>query len=152
MAIQVTKLACGAFAIAARIAHPLADISSLVNFVKHWARISRETLTQGSIQNIDQPRPPFDPALLDAMAAGDINADESDARFVKEAENLPFHRYDWWAPNPDYLKPYKIPTVFKGEDILPAGNPLHWDQWDVKVPVSHYTVHLDREQVQQLHR
>ncbi|KAH6967972.1 transferase family protein [Ilyonectria sp. MPI-CAGE-AT-0026] len=148
MAIQITQLACGGFILAAKITHPLADISSLICFVKDWARVSCLTLA-------GEPEPvlsrTFDPARLDALAAGDINADKPEPTIVQQTEDLPLHRYDWWAPSPDAPWPTNIPDVFQADDLAPAGKVMPWPEWDVSAPVSNYIVHLTRDQVEFLH-
>lgn len=87
--------------------------------------------------------PVFHPLLLDASAAGDINADDADPTIMKDALSLPLHRYDWWAP------PAKPPSPFD-PDLLLDGKPLPWDEWDAKVPVDQYTVHFSRTQIDYL--
>ncbi|KAJ6281439.1 transferase family-domain-containing protein [Bipolaris maydis] len=113
MAVQLTRLACGGFVIAAKIAHPLADITAL-------------TL--------------FRPDILDAHAAGDINASEANPTIVQDALALPLHRYDWWAP------PMKPPSQFSA-DLAPAGKPLPWAEWDTQAKVEQYTIHLSQKQI-----
>ncbi|GKT88729.1 transferase [Colletotrichum tofieldiae] len=141
MAIQCTTLACGGFVLAIKTAHPLADISSLVRFVQDWASISRAVIG-GSTPPL--PSPVFEPARLDKLAAGDINADQPDLAIMRHVEGLPLHRYDWWAA------PGKPPAPLLDETrpLPPAGKAMPWAEWDVKAPVSDYTVHLDREQVE----
>lgn len=143
MAVQVTELACGGIAIAVKAAHPLADITSLVRFVKDWASLSRSALTAGTpkIEPII-----LDPELLDSKAAGDINADEADSTIIRRAESLPLHRYDWWASPGGPAWATKKPSVFQ-EDLAPAGRPIPWSEWDFAAPVSTYIVHFDRAQI-----
>ncbi|KZL64155.1 transferase family protein [Colletotrichum incanum] len=141
MAIQCTTLACGGFVLAAKTAHPLADISSLIRFVKDWASVSRAVIG-GSTPPLSSSV--FEPAQLDKLAAGDINANQPDLAIMRQVEGLPLHRYDWWAA------PGKPPAPFLDETkpLLPAGKAMPWAEWDVKAPVSDYTVHFDREQVE----
>lgn len=143
MAIQVTELACGGIALAVKGAHPLADITSLVRFVKDWASVSRSALDSNSpkIEPVI-----LDPELLDSKAAGDINADEADATIIRQAESLPLHRYDWWTSPGGPAWATKKPSVFP-EDLAPAGRPLPWSEWDFAAPVSTYIVHFDRAQI-----
>lgn len=142
MAIQFCELSCGGFVLAAKIAHPLADISALTVFVQDWASISRAVL-QGTGE-LPQPNPIFDPQLLDSMAAGDINAAEPDPATIQYVESLPLHRYDWWAP------PGKPPAALEHQPIKPTGNVMPWTEWDVKAPVSTYTIHFTRDQIEKL--
>ncbi|KAK7430429.1 hypothetical protein QQZ08_002948 [Neonectria magnoliae] len=147
MAIQITNTACGGFILSAKIAHPLADISSLVGFVKTWAVISCSRLTGESTPALTHL---FDPARLDASAAGDINAEKPDGVLLQQAESLPLHRYDWWATSSKAPWPTKVPDVFHTEDLVPAGKPMPWSEWDVNAPVSEYIVHVSHDQVELL--
>ncbi|KAF5851700.1 hypothetical protein GGP41_000416 [Bipolaris sorokiniana] len=124
MAIQCTTLSDGGFVLAAKTAHPFADITGLIRFVKDWANVSSAV-----IKGLTAPAltPVFEPARLDNLAAGDINAEE----------------YDWWAA------PGKPPAPFldAANLVSPAGKPMPWTEWDLKVPVSDYTIHLNTAQV-----
>lgn len=147
LAVQITSLACGGLVIAAKSSHPMADISSLVYFVKDWASINRADL-QGSPES--QLKPRFEPEALDAFAAGDINADEPNTELVNLARNLPMHRYDWWTPAPGCPFSLRVPSIFSGESLEPAGSAMPWSEWDVTSPVSYYTIHLTHDQVELL--
>ncbi|KAL6862459.1 hypothetical protein ACO1O0_002692 [Amphichorda felina] len=146
MAVQVTELACGGVVLAAKSTHPLADISALVQFIKDWAKVSRATLSGDPEPTL---RPVFDPGRLDSLAAGDINAEQPDEALIQQAEGLPLHRYDWWAPAPD-APSVNPPNVFQGNDLAPAGKSMPWSEWDVRAPVSSYIVHLSRDQVESI--
>lgn len=141
LAIQVTKLACGGFALALKIAHPLADISALTQFLKDWGAVSRAMLRGEPAAVLD---PVFSPSMVDRLAAGDINSEEPDGEILERAMNMPMNRYDWWAA------PGSPPNVFQGQDLKPAGKPMPWQEWDVKAPLSSYVVHLTKEQVDYL--
>jgi hypothetical protein len=141
MAIQCTTLSDGGFVLAAKMAHPFADITCLIRFVKDWARVSSaviEGLTCAPVLT-----PVFEPARLDNLAAGDINADEPDAAIISRTERLPLHRYDWWAA------PGKPPMSFldAAKVVSPTGKPMPWAEWDSNAPVSDYTIHLNTMQV-----
>ncbi|KAK2030373.1 transferase [Colletotrichum zoysiae] len=140
MAVQCTALSDGGFVLAVKTAHPLADISGLARFVKDWASVSRAVLEGPASLYL---APVFEPARLDNLAAGDINAREPDPAILRRTESLPLHRYDWWAA------PGKPPTAIldTAEPVPPAGKPMPWSEWDLKAPVSDYTVHLNKEQV-----
>lgn len=71
MMVQVTTFAYGGTDIAVGISHPLADTHSLACFVLDWAKISSSTLTKESLPKLS---PNFQPSLIDAAAAGDIDA------------------------------------------------------------------------------
>lgn len=140
MAIQCTTLSDGGFVLAAKTAHPFADITSLIRFVKDWASVST-----AYIKGLAAPilTPIFEPARLDNLAAGDINAEEPDLNIIRRTERLPLHRYDWWAA------PGKPPAPFldAAKLVSPAGKPMPWAEWDLKAPVSDYTIHLNTTQV-----
>ncbi|KAJ3962690.1 hypothetical protein N0V92_000584 [Colletotrichum tropicale] len=140
MAVQCTTLSDGGFVLAVKTAHPLADIAGLIRFVKDWASVSTAV-----VKGMEAPilTPVFEPARLDKFAAGDINADEPDPAIIRRTDRLPLHRYDWWAA------PGKPPAPFLEADKLvsPAGKPMPWAEWDLKAPVSDYTVHLNTKQV-----
>jgi hypothetical protein len=140
MALQYTELACGGLVLAAKIAHPLADIAALTRFVRDWGSVSRAMLTGVPLPVLS---PVFEPWRLDASAAGDINADDADPTIMKDALGLPLHRYDWWAP------PAKPPSPFP-PDLPLAGKPLPWTEWDTKAPVDQCTIHFSRKQIDYL--
>ena len=144
IAIQATMLGCGGYVLSVKAAHAIADAHSLVYFVKHWAAVSRSIL-----QSLPLPSqtPMFYPKMLDSLAAGDINSDAADEAIIQQTTKLPFHRYDWWIPSPGMpcwgtLKP----DVFT-EEVVPAGNAIPWWELDMEAPVSHYVIHLNKEQV-----
>ncbi|KAI8932673.1 hypothetical protein NX059_010167 [Plenodomus lindquistii] len=140
MAIQCTTLSDGGFVLAVKTAHPLADIAGLIRFVKDWASVSSAVI-KGSTTPILTPV--FEPARLDDLAAGNINAEEPDPDIIRRTERLPLHRYDWWAA------PGKPPAPFlDGTKLVhPAGRPMPWAEWDTKAPVSDYTIYLNTKQV-----
>ncbi|OQE31461.1 hypothetical protein PENSTE_c001G05270 [Penicillium steckii] len=147
--IQLTKTACGGFVLGVNLAHPLADIHSLVHFVKDWAKISRWYL--GGPDTI-QPtlNPLFEPNRLDAMAMGDINGEEVNPKVLQHIKTLPLHRYDWWAAPSQCPWPQKIPEPFQDQDLATVGEKMPWSEWDFSAPVSHYTVHLNSNQVEKI--
>ncbi|KAF2640318.1 transferase family protein [Massarina eburnea CBS 473.64] len=140
MAVQWTELACGGHVLAAKIAHPLADITALAGFVRDWASVSSAILTDIPLPILG---PVFNPLRLDASAAGDINADDADPAIMEDALSLPLHRYDWWAP------PTKPPPPFPA-DLPISGKPLPWVEWDTKAPVEQCTIHFNRKQIDHL--
>ncbi|GLI78593.1 hypothetical protein PoHVEF18_006912 [Penicillium ochrochloron] len=150
MAIQLTKLACGGFALATKNLHPLADIQAVIHFVKDWTKISRWILS-GSPSPKPQLNPLFDPARLDSMAAGDINYAQPDPATIAQALNLPMHRYDWWSTPALCPWAQEIPEPFRNQEHTPVGPDMPWLEWDFNAPVSHYLVHLNRSQVDQIY-
>lgn len=140
MAVQYTQLACGGLVLAAKIAHPLADITALTAFVRDWASISRAMINEAPLPVLSTV---FDPSRHDIFAAGDINAKAADPVIMKDALSLPLHRYDWWVPPAQPPSPFPL-------DLPPAGKPLPWTEWDVKAPVDQYTVHFSRQQIESI--
>lgn len=149
LAIQLTYLACGGFILAVKGAHPLADITSLVHFMKDWGRVSQSILL-GSAVPTPVLAPVFEPGRLDALAAGDIDATSPDPDVTQQVQTLPLHRYDWWVSSPGCPWSVKVPDVYHDQDLSPASKPMPWDEWDVKARVSHHVVHLNREQVESI--
>ncbi|KAH6985335.1 hypothetical protein EDB80DRAFT_690984 [Ilyonectria destructans] len=147
MAILVTQLACGALVLALHGTHPLADATTFISFLKDWALISRFILND---EPLPQLTPVFDPALLNAQAAGGINVDQPDADIIRRAMSLPMHRYDWWASAATCPWPFQIPTPFKSKELTRTGKVMPWAEWDLAVPVSNYVVHLNRSQIDHL--
>lgn len=150
MAIQLTKLACGGFALATKNLHPLADIQSVIHFVKDWTKVSRWILS-GSAFPKPQLNPLFDPERLDSMAAGDINDAQPDPAIISKALSLPMHRYDWWSTPALCPWPQEIPEPFRNQKHTPVGPDMPWSEWDFKAAVSHYLVHLNRSQVDEIY-
>lgn len=147
LAIQLTSLACGGFVLAVKGAHPLADITSLVHFMKDWGRVSQSILLGNEVPT-PVLAPVFEPGKLDALAAGNIDAASPDPDIMQQARSLPLHRYDWWVSSPGCPWSVKIPDVFHDQDLSPAGKPMPWDEWNVEARVSHYVVHLNHKQVE----
>jgi hypothetical protein len=151
LAIQVTQLSCGGFVLAAKSAHPMADIAALVHLIKDWGSVSRAMLLS---EPVPQLNPVFDPAQLDDCAQGDINDDDYDEELVLAAMGLPMSRFDWWAEGSVEGCPWpaSVPEVFRSQELEPARNsvPMPWKKWDISAPVSSYIIHLTRAQVDYL--
>ncbi|RAH43760.1 transferase family protein [Aspergillus brunneoviolaceus CBS 621.78] len=144
LAIQLTQLICGGFVLAVKFAHPLADAQTLVHFVKDWASINRAILRKSPLPVLT---PVFRPDQIDALAAGDINADTQDETIIRQTEDLPIHRYDWWNPEPGSIRPSDVPEAFQHDVIVPAGKCIPWSEWDHEARVSYYVLHLTQCQV-----
>ncbi|KAJ5172677.1 transferase family protein [Penicillium capsulatum] len=145
-ALQMTEFACGGFALAGRIAHPLADIQSFVHFIKDWAKLSRCILS-GPGKPTPLINPVFEPWRLDAKAAGDINEKHADPAILEQVARLPLHRYDWWISAAECPWPVEVPGPFRDQENPAIGKPMPWSEWDINAPVSYYLIHLRREQV-----
>lgn len=151
LAVQITGLACGGWTLAVKSTHPLADITTLVSFVKDWAALHQAKMTA-------QPEPQMKRQLeswrVDDLASGNIDADSPDPNIVSTTTNLSFHRYDWWHPAAQKTCPWpvEIPKAFKDEVQRPVGKVMPWEEWDVTAPVSNYTIHFSQAQVEVLYR
>ena len=146
-AVQVTEFACGGYALAFKIAHCLADLSSVVTFMRHWASVSRAVLREEAMPS---PGLVFDPLRLDSRAAGDINAGKPDKAISDRARALPFHRLDWWLSSDDAGYVLKPPAAFKNQQVQPAGKVMPWKDWSRSRPVSHYVLHFTSKHIQQI--
>ncbi|KAF4604237.1 hypothetical protein EYR40_001418 [Pleurotus pulmonarius] len=156
MTIQVTSFTCGSVAVAARVAHPLADAHSLMEFMRDWAAVYRSAMSNGVAPMLS---PLFCPSLLDAAATGDIDNPVVDESIVEQSRLLPSHRYDWFRSTKD------CPPIMRAATIIPEGfraliddvearedgEPMPWDEWDIAAPVEHYLFHFDGDKLARLH-
>ncbi|KAI9837350.1 MAG: hypothetical protein M1819_000424 [Sarea resinae] len=150
--IQLTIFACGGLAITTQMSHPLADAQSLVQFMHDWSRINRALLARPTLP---VSSPLFDPSLLDARAAGDIDSLTPDPSLISLARSLPLNRNDWWTPapqsaptHPDGITP---PPGLDPALIAPRGMPLPWPhQWDFSAPCGCLILHFTADEVQRL--
>lgn len=145
--IQVTTFACGAVSVAARMAHILADASSLIQFFSDWSSINR---FPGFT-----PQPIFDASLVDRAAAGDIDADEVDPALVEKAMRLPHLRYDFWASKEGCPLPMIAGTVIASELqghplARDLGRPIPWSSWNPSASVEYQVVHFSGAEVSRL--
>ncbi|KAL4870568.1 hypothetical protein BDV12DRAFT_165830 [Aspergillus spectabilis] len=160
MQVQINLFSDGGYGIGIKMAHVLADAQTLMVFVHQWAANSRKTFGADGDDNVSPfAGPPiFDPALLDASAAGDIDAPVADPKIVDEARQLPLHRFDWWKTDEPGYSPFLIPTT---ENSKPSANGLHssqvspstappWSTWDFSRPVSHTQLHFPGSKIAQL--
>lgn len=157
MIVQVTLLGNGGFAVAAQMAHPLGDAHSLVLFMRRWASICRDKLTQQDLtKNLAYPI--FEPSLLDSRAAGDVDAHDGDPELVSAARSLSLHRHDWWdttAGHPATLgqstansKPKDAALLQKA--MMSPAYPPPWESWNVSNPVTTSTIHFTGDELERL--
>lgn len=149
LAIQLTELSCGGFSVAAKLAHPLGDIQSLVHFMRDWSNVMRWIM---STPNSVQPTltPIFEPGQIDARAQGDINGENPDPSILEQIVKFPLQRYDWFADASQCPWTQEIPEPFRGQNLPPAGKTMPWSEWDTDAPVAHYLVHLSSKQVESI--
>ncbi|KAH8169456.1 NADH:flavin oxidoreductase / NADH oxidase family protein [Sarocladium implicatum] len=157
MMVQVTLLE-DAFAVAIKLAHPLADASTLVLFAQHWAEVSRaqHSREQGPTT---LETPVFDPQMLDKRARGGIEDCVLNEEKVRLADTLPLHRYDWWATDAEGYPPFMMSTsenskpadpALRREAIDSSGEVPPWKTWDFSRSVTHAIIHFTPEQVDEL--
>ncbi|KAK4223067.1 transferase family-domain-containing protein [Podospora fimiseda] len=146
LAIQLTTTSCNGFVLGIKAAHPMADITSLIHFVKTWAAIANSPSKELS------SLPVSDPSNLDAFAAGDINAPNPHPTVIEKVKALPMHRYDWWHPHSIKNCPWPTsgpPDGFQIEEEIETGNkPMPWHEWDVSAPVERRVIHFTAEQIE----
>ena len=163
MAVQITTFACSGFAVAVKMAHPLADAQSLLGFMHRWAANGR-ALHLGAPAELGEP-PVFDPALLDGAAAGDISkTGDPDLTLLEASRALPVHRFDWWGTDqssyPSFLKPTTENSRLMGRDLYNSKSQksrsqlkeLPWHEWDLAAPVGHRQIHFTTSQLEALKR
>jgi hypothetical protein len=157
MVVQVTLLGNGGFAVAVKMAHPLADAHSLTLFMRRWASICSDELTKQDFTK-DLAYPIFEPNLLDSRAAGDIDAPDGDPELVSKARSLPLHRHDWWdttAGNQAALSQSTINSKPKDAALLQKAMmspacPPPWEDWDFSKSVTTALIHFTGDELERL--
>jgi hypothetical protein len=148
LCIQITTFACGIIAVAIKVAHVLADATTLARFAHDWAAISRTVLLHKEPLILSTV---FNPELLDHAAAGDIDAAQPDPVIIKKARDLPMHRYDWFASNRGSpFPPREVPPEVNPASIGPPGTLMPWSEWDINVPVSQYLFHFSGAEIKRM--
>lgn len=156
MSVQINTFTCGGYAVAVKMAHPLADAQALMVFMHQWAATSRAQDGQVAISLMGAPV--FDPSLLDSCAAGDIDGEAADKDLSDVARSLPMHRFDWWEDSvPGYLDVFKPTTVNSkppahqlSSAVLSPSIPAPWHTWDLSLPVQQAQIHFDKEELDQI--
>lgn len=150
--VQLTKFACGGLSVALKLAHPLADAQTMVQFVHNWASINRALFHGAPPPKLDCV---FDPQILDAAAAGDINSSKADPTISSVARALPMNRFDWWASIegcPSWgLDAVRIPpTLRESVGVTPLGPPLPWAEWDMAASAGKWLVYFSASEVHRM--
>ncbi|KAH6674972.1 transferase family-domain-containing protein [Halenospora varia] len=158
MTVQINKFNCGSYAIGIKMAHPLADAQALMVFMHQWAAASRAL--NGHPEKAQSPMgaPVFDPAVLDSLAAGNIDATSVDAKLSSEARSLPLHRFDWWATEAPGYPTFLIPTTETSKpppeslaaSALSPAVPAPWNTWDLMLPVEQAQIHFSEPELLRL--
>jgi hypothetical protein len=146
--IQITKFACGSTSVGIAIAHGLSDAQGMCTFAKDWASVCRALYASAALPRLS---PVFDPQLLDAAAAGNIDAESPDPALVEQARNLPFHRFDWYTEVSSQPWAVHTPTDFDHTLVLSPSDPIPWEDWDPNGPTSHRVLHFTPAEIQHLH-
>jgi hypothetical protein len=150
--VQVTTFACGGTAISVALAHALGDATTLRTFVRDWSTVHQSRLAGAPIPQLS---PVFDPMQLDALAAGDIDAQTPDATLVAAAKALPLHRFDYWnshAGAPAWAAAAtRVPPDYVAPPYEEAGVPLPWDEWDSTHPVARVMFHFSPDAIERMH-
>lgn len=140
--VQITEFACGSSSVGIAITHGLSDAQGMCTFAKDWASVCRALYASAILPS---PSPVFNPQLLDANAAGDIDAESPDPALVEQARKLPFHRFDW------YLESAHVPVDFDHTAVLSPSNPIPWQDWDSDVPTAHRVLHFTPAEIHRIH-
>ena len=131
-----------AVAVAVSMVHSLADAAALLTFMKDWAATNRAL---SSSKPVPALQPLFNPSLIDAAAAGDIDAPHPDPSILHLAAQLPVHRFDYWASAGHSTPPWSLPLTKIPQELasrkqdIELGNPVPYHTWDTTAPVSHAT-------------
>lgn len=95
--VKITRFADGGAALCFASSHALFDAGALGTFLHDWTKVHAD-LASG--KNPSLPSRPFDTHALDALAAGDLDADAADPALVQTEAALDVFRYDSWARDP----------------------------------------------------
>ncbi|CAG8983188.1 hypothetical protein HYALB_00004015 [Hymenoscyphus albidus] len=146
LVVQLTTFACGGAALSISITHSLADAQSLSQFARDYSSTASAMLNSRTLPAL---RPLFDPSLLDAYAAGDIDAEMPDTSIQEKARKLPLHRYDNYIGKPQVKLPPDLDIVAH----LPHSPsiPIPWNEWDIHAPVAHRLLHFTTSDVDRIH-
>lgn len=159
MSVQISLFACGGYGIGIKMAHQIADASSMMVLVHQWAANSRAAFGGQPSASVFAD-PVFDPPRLDTRAAGDIDGEVLDSTIANTAREMPLHRFSWWDTDAPGYSPW---LVASSKNCIPPADILAevqvspavvapWETWDLSRPVSwglmHFTgddlIHLQR--------
>ena len=142
MKVQFTTFKNGGIAVAVGVVHSLADAATLLTFMKDWAATNLALSFSRPVPKLQRL---FNPSLIDASAAGNINAKSPDPSILEAAAQLPVHRFDYWASagpaTPSWvLRSTKIPPELASQSQgIKLGKPVPYHTWDATAPCSHTT-------------
>ena len=157
VAVKITHFVDGAVALAVRVSHALADAATLAFFVRDWAAEHRARLV--GTTRLQELMSVFAPGMLDAAAAGDVDATEPDTGLVEVARELPVHRYDAWISDGNGCPPFLRGVVgmpkeivqqdeTAAEEIEECGTPLPWAECEnMAEEQEYYVLHFGAEKM-----
>ncbi|KAK1590270.1 transferase [Colletotrichum navitas] len=155
MAVQLTTFKCGGFGISAKIAHPLADAITLMNFMHLWAARSRMILGEETEpSDLKLLKPVFNPSQLDQVAEL-RHGSPPDPEKIAKARSLPMHRFDWWAEEapgfPVAVKPNSQATMPPPDELsrieLSPSTFPPWETWDMGATVDHAQIRFTADEL-----
>lgn len=157
VSIRITEFACGGVSIGVKISHPLADAQTLAVFMHRWSYEHSllfcdqvATMPPPSDGSFNLEPPTFDPQLLDARAAGDVDAASPDETLLTKARSLPSSRYDWFWPAHSGDPDQNLPQGLTRSMVKSPGTPMPTADWDTLAPVSHTKIHLSAAQIERI--
>lgn len=160
MAVQITLFLCGGYGVGVRLAHPVADVQSMMVLMHKWAANSRNRSGSNAPQSTSLlGEPVFDPPRLDARAAGDIDsADGPDPGLCARARALPMHRFSWWDTDAPGYSPYLVgttknnlpPAEVMAKGTLSPSTTAPWHTWDLERPTASAVLHFTGDELSRL--
>ena len=163
MIVQITLFACGGYSVGVRLAHPVADAQSMMVFMHKWAANSRSLGYSGQQSPSPSPspfgEPVFDPPLLDARAAGDIDSvNGPDPELCARARALPLHRFSWWDTDAPGYSPYLVATTrnsipppeIVAKTAVSPSTTAPWHTWNLDRPAASAVLHFTGDELSRL--
>ncbi|KAK6826066.1 hypothetical protein PG987_013560 [Apiospora arundinis] len=161
MIAQITLFACGGYGVGVRLAHPVADAQSMMVFMHKWAANCRSAQHEESLSLSPFGDPVFDPAQLDARAAGHIDSLEGpNLDLIAKARALPLHRFSWWDTDAPGYSPYLVgktrnnipPPEIMAETTtkLSPSTTAPWHTWDLDRPAASAVLHFTGDELSRL--
>ncbi|KAK7979747.1 histidine kinase-like protein HHK3p [Apiospora arundinis] len=161
MIVQITLFACGGYGVGVRLAHPVADAQSMMVFMHKWAANCRSAQHEESLSLSPFGDPVFDPAQLDARAAGHIDSLEGpNLDLIAKARALPLHRFSWWDTDAPGYSPYlvgktrnNIPppeTMAEATTKLSPSTTAPWHTWNLDRPAASAVLHFTGDELSRL--
>ncbi|EIW53200.1 uncharacterized protein TRAVEDRAFT_23629 [Trametes versicolor FP-101664 SS1] len=151
VSVQLTTFACGGVSIALRIAHALADATSLFQFVHDWAAIHRAVLDGCPLP---VPAPIFDPRLLDKACLEAKDGAEPVRNVIHPVRSLPMATH---SSHPGDTSPAcsSMTSAPRGPgactDLTARAPRMPWAEWRIVAPASaHYHICFTPTEIQEI--